>query len=70
MADKVRLTATVDADVADEVRRLADGMRLSVARLLGVLIEAAVRSSGDSLAMIGNTLDGLIAADQEHDGES
>lgn len=66
---KVRLTATVDEPIAQEVRQLAEGMHLSVASLLGILITAAIKFSSHDLVMIGETIEGLIAADEEHDAE-
>lgn len=60
MAEKKRMTVAIDADIAEAVAEMAKGMRLSKSALLAVLIEAAFRTQGDSLAMIAKTLDGLM----------
>jgi len=65
----VRLTATVDREIGEEVKRLADGMGTSVTRLLGTLITIAVRSTGSTFDAFANTIEGLTAADAEHDRE-
>lgn len=65
MAAKERLTATVDAEVAAEVRRLAQGMEMSVAQLLGILISIAVRSTGDTFLTLGANLQALTGGDAE-----
>lgn len=48
-----RLMATVDQATADEVQRLADALGMSVAKMLGILIGIAVRSSGATIAEVG-----------------
>lgn len=61
-----RLMAKVDDDTAAEVQRLADGMGMSVQRLLGILITIGVRSTGDTFASFGATL-AELTGDKEPD---
>ena len=70
MTDTVRLTATVDRETADEVRRLAAAMNMSVARLLGVLLTIGVRSTGATFATFGDTIQELMAAKDDDEAES
>lgn len=53
---KVRLMATVDPAVAEQIEGMADDLGISVAKLLGVLIEIAVNTGGATFAAFADDL--------------
>lgn len=65
--ETVRLTATVDKAVADEVKEMAAAMGTSVTRLLGVLLTIAVQTGGATFQAFADDLarlQGKAAADE------
>lgn len=56
MARKVRLAFGVEPEVADEVKRLADGIGMSVSQLLGTLLTIAINTTGRTFDTFGAQL--------------
>lgn len=69
MARTERLTLLVEPELAAEIKRLADGMDMTVSSLLNLLLTIAVNSTGETFASFGATLESLKGADGEHDAK-
>lgn len=64
VARTTRLTVMVEPDLGAELKELADGMSMSVSSLLNLLLTIAVKSTGQTFASFGATLEELKGADR------
>lgn len=64
-----RIAIMVEPSMKAELQALADGIRMPLSTFVHTILQIGLRSAGDTFTMVGNTLEGIIAADKEHDEE-
>jgi len=61
--EMVRVYARLDKATADEVKQLADGMGLSVSKMLGVLLTVAIKSTAGTFEAFAGDLAKMMGKD-------
>jgi hypothetical protein len=67
MARSERLSVMVEPETARQLKVLADGTGMTVSTFVNVLLTQAIGMVGSTFATMGQTMEGLQAADKEHD---
>jgi hypothetical protein len=70
MARSERVVVYLEPETLRQVTVLADGVGISVSSFINMLLLNAVSMVSSTFETMGASMEGLQAADREHDGES